>query len=112
MFRQSRAFSSYLIKCFPDESDRVRDCSNVRIAKRIRIISSTVLPGSFWWDDLTYRWMTAEPGSLLNVVSRVVRACARKLNTGSKVEIVDVVRFIVSAMAVVQRRLRYPERLP
>lgn len=57
-------FSENLIKCLPDLSARVLDCRSVRMAKMMRINSRIVLPGSFWWEDLTYRATTAEPGSL------------------------------------------------
>lgn len=59
------------------------------MAKIKRMSSRMVLPGSFWWELLTYRWMTAEPGSLLKAASAVVRVRARNSNAGSSV--VDVV---------------------
>ena len=56
------------MKCFPLFSARVRDWSRVRMANTTRMSSKRVLPGSFWCELFTYRWMTAEPGSLSKIV--------------------------------------------
>lgn len=53
VWKATSTFSSNAMKCFPELSARVRDCNNVRMANRIRMISSSVRPGSFWWEDLT-----------------------------------------------------------
>jgi hypothetical protein len=51
--RAKKTFSENWIKCFSVLSARVRDWRRVRTAKRMRMSSRSVRPGSFWWDDLT-----------------------------------------------------------
>lgn len=55
------------------------------MANMTRISSKRVLPGSFWCELFTYRWMTAEPGSLSKIIWAVVRVYSKKPNSGSNV---------------------------
>ena len=56
--------------------------------------SRIVRPGSFWWEDLTYRATTAEPGILKKPVSRALYVCDNSVKTGSK--LVAVVLIVVA----------------
>jgi hypothetical protein len=55
------------------------------MANTIRMISKRVLPGSFWCEIFTYRWITAEPGSLSKITWAVVTVYSKKLKSGSNV---------------------------
>jgi hypothetical protein len=75
------------MKCLPELSALVLDWSRVRMAKIKRMTSNSVLPGSFWCDDLTYRASTCEPGILWKPASRI----SRKKERYSKVAFVAIV---------------------
>lgn len=51
----------------------------------MRMSSKTDRPGSFWWDDFTYRATTCDPGILKNAFSAAAREYVRKAAACCKV---------------------------
>ena len=95
-------------------STLVLDCMRVRTANKKRMSSRTERPGSFWWDDLTYRTTTAEPGILLKASSATDNTYDKKRRTECRLDSESMVEKRESCAWELQRveKSRKPVQIP